>query len=129
VGRRGEQFRPRRDLDQAAEIQHGDPVGEVIDHCEIVADEQVGEAMRLLQRAQQIEDLALDRHVQCRQRLIRDDQRRLWGEGAGDRDALALTAGEFVRIAVQSVARQTHLIGQIRGSGRPFGTGAKALDA
>ena len=34
----------RRELDQPAEIHHADPVGDLVDHREVVRDEQVGEA-------------------------------------------------------------------------------------
>ena len=99
MARRGEQRVGRRGLDDAAEIHHGDAVGDVLHHREIVGDEDVGEAEPLLQVAQQVEDLRADRDVERRHRLVADDQLRLDRERAGDRDALALAAGEFVRIA------------------------------
>ncbi len=61
---------------------------------------------RRLQFRQQIDDLCLQRHVQRRDRLIGHDQRRLQRQRAGDADALALAAGELVRIAAQRIGRQ-----------------------
>jgi hypothetical protein len=52
-----------------------------------------------LQVAQQIDDLRLHAHVERRGRLVQHDELRLQHHGAGDRDALALAAGEFMRIA------------------------------
>ena len=52
-----------------------------------------------LQVAQQVDDLRLHAHVERRGRLVEHDEARLQHHGAGDRDALALAAGEFVRIA------------------------------
>ena len=49
--------------------------------------------------AQQIDDLRLDQHVERAGRLVEHDEGRLQHDGARDRDALALAAGEFVRIA------------------------------
>ena len=49
---------------------------------------------------QQVEDLAADRDVERRGRLVGDDDLRVEREGAGDADALALAAGEGVRIAL-----------------------------
>ena len=49
--------------------------------------------------AQQIDDLRLDQHVERAGRLVEHDEGRLQHDGAGDRDALALAAGEFMRIA------------------------------
>ena len=62
-------------------------------------DEQVGQVAPLLQVAQQIDDLRLDQHVERAGRLVEHDEGRLQHDGARDRDALALAAGEFVRIA------------------------------
>ncbi len=53
-----------------------------------------------LQVAQQGDDLGLDRHVEGRGRLVEDDEARVERHGPGDGDALALAAGEFVRVAV-----------------------------
>jgi hypothetical protein len=40
-----------RGLDDGAEIHHGDPIGDVLHHGEIVRDEDVGEAKSVLQVA------------------------------------------------------------------------------
>ena len=55
--------------------------------------------MLLLQVAQQVDDLRLDRHVERRDRLVGDDELRVDGERARDADALALAARELVRVA------------------------------
>jgi hypothetical protein len=73
-------------------------VGDVLDHSQIVRDEDVGQPKPVLQLAQEVEDLRADRDVQRRDRLIADDQFWFDRERAGDGDALALAAGEFVRI-------------------------------
>jgi hypothetical protein len=65
-----------------------------------VADEQVGEAVAGLQFAQQLDDLRLHRHVERRGWLVGHDKPGLQHECAGDRHALALAAGEFVRVAL-----------------------------
>ena len=54
---------------------------------------------RAFRSSEQIDDLRLDRDVERRDRLVADDQLRLAGQRAGDADALALAAGELVRIA------------------------------
>ena len=69
-------------------------------------DEQVGEAEPLLQVDQQVDDLRLDVDVERRDRLVGDDEVRLDRERARDGDALALAAGEFVRVALARRARQ-----------------------
>ena len=87
------------DLDDASEIHHGDAVGDVPHDREIVRDEQVGQFQLALQILQEIDDLRLDGDIESRYRLVADDETRLQREGASDADALALPAGELMRIA------------------------------
>ena len=60
---------------------------------------------RSLQFAQQVEDLRLDGDVERRRRLVGDQDVRLVGERHGDHHALALAAGELMRIGVDAAAR------------------------
>ena len=75
-------------------------VGERAHHFEVVADEQISELVAALQVAQEVDDLRLHRHVERASRLVEDQEFRLEHHRAGDGDALALAAREFVRIAV-----------------------------
>ena len=54
------------------------------------------------------QDLGLDGHVQGRDRLVGDEQLGLQGDGTGHADALALPAGELVRIAVVVLGVESH---------------------
>ena len=65
-----------------------------------MGDEEVGELQLLPQLLEQVDDLGLDRDVERRDRLVADDEVRRRGERPGDADALALAAGELVRVAV-----------------------------
>ena len=85
----------------------------MLHHREIVRDEDVGEAEAPLQVAQQVEHLRLDRDVERRDRLVADDQLRLDRERAGDRDALALAAGELVRIALREARLEPDQLQQL----------------
>ena len=49
----------------------------------------------LLQAAEEVDDLCLDRNVQSGYRLVADDDLRLHGEGAGNVHTLSLAAGEL----------------------------------
>ena len=69
-------------------------------HREVVADEEVGEPELLLQVLEQVDDLRLDRDVERGDRLVADDELRVERQRPGDADALALAAGELVRVAV-----------------------------
>src|SRR6266700_3638871 len=98
MARRREHARLRPLLDDASEIHHRYARAEPADHPEIVTDKHEGEATARLQFLQQQQDLRLHRHIERRYRLVRDEQLRLQRERAGNADALALSAGEFMRI-------------------------------
>ena len=69
----------------------------MLDHAEIVADEQAGEAQIVAQLHEQIEDLRLDGHVEGGHRFIADQEFRIHCERTCNPDALALAAGELMR--------------------------------
>ena len=62
--RRREDVRGRALFHHLATAHDDELVGQRADDFEIVADEQVGEAMALLQVAQQIDDLGLDLDIE-----------------------------------------------------------------
>src|SRR5471030_113533 len=102
-----EEIGHRASLDDAAEIHDGDPVGDVLNDLQVVADEEIGEVQPLLKVEQQIENLATHRDIERRGRLVEDDDVRRYGDGAGDADALALSTAQLVRIAVEMRGRET----------------------
>ena len=63
---------------------------------------------------EQIDDLALDRNVERGNRLVADDELRLDRKRARDADALALAAGELMRIAIGHFGTQSDFIQQGR---------------
>ncbi len=96
---RSEQLARRRELDDAPEVHHADAIGDVMDHREVVRNEEVREAETPLQVAHQVQHLRLHRHVERRRRLVADEEARLARERPRDRDPLPLPARELVRIA------------------------------
>ena len=68
------------------------------------------EAEVLLELAQEVEDLRLDRDVQRRDRLVGDHQLGLQRERPCDADALSLAAGELVRVAVVMLGVESDLL-------------------
>ena len=97
--RRREHALDRPLLDDLALLHHADDVGELAHDAEVVGDEQHRHAEPLLQLLQQREDLRLHGDVERGGRLVGDQQIGLVGERHGDHHALALAAGELVRIA------------------------------
>ena len=84
-------------------------IGECADDAEIVADEEIGDLALPLQFAQEIDNLRLYRHVERGGRLVEHDKFRLERHGPGNRDPLALTAREFVRITVHRCRIETDI--------------------
>ena len=76
------------------------------DDCQIVRDEQIGDPPLALQIAEQVENPGAHRNVKRRQRFVQHDQLRLRCNGARDRDALPLAAGNFVNMPCPQVSRQ-----------------------
>ena len=66
----------------------------------------------VLQGFEQVQDLRLHRHVERRSRLVADDQFRLHGQRPGNGNALALAAGEFVRVTLRGVGIKADLLQQ-----------------
>ena len=75
-------------------------------------DEQHGQTESLLEIAEQVDHLRLNRDIERRQRFVGDDEAGFDRQSAGDTDALALPAGEFVRIAVGVLGAQTDEVEQ-----------------
>jgi hypothetical protein len=63
----------------------------------LVRDHHDGDAALLVELGEQEHDLALLRGVEVAGGLVGEDERRLGDDGAGDRDALLLSAGELAR--------------------------------
>ena len=96
------------DLDDAPEVHHRHPVGDVADDREVVGDEEVGDPQLVLEVLEEVHHPGLDRHVERGDRLVEHEQLGLEDEGPGDPDALTLTAGELVGEAVGVVRLQPH---------------------
>ena len=97
----------RRQFDDASQIHNGYPIGEIADDGKAVRDKRVREIHFLLQIHEQIEDLTLDRDIQCGNGLVAEDEFRSDRQRAGDRDALPLTAGKLMRITLEIVGAQS----------------------
>ena len=95
-------------LDDFAQVHHRDAVGDVLDHGEVVGDEDERQVHFALQVEQQVDDLGLDGDVQGGHRLVADNELGLECDGPGDADALALAAGEFVGEAIRGGGVQAY---------------------
>ena len=107
-------------LDDAALLHDHDVVGEVADHRQVVGDEDEGDAEVAAQVGEELDDLGLDRDVEGGDGLVGDDELGLQGEGAGDGDALALAAGELVRVALGVLGGEADLGEELGDAGAPL---------
>src|SRR5699024_3451983 len=82
-------------LDDPAVMHDGDGVGDEADGADVVGDEHQAQPQLALEVGEQVQHLGPDGDVQSAGGLVGDDDLGLQGEGAGDRDALALAAGEL----------------------------------
>ena len=78
-----------------------------------MSDEQVSQVELLLQVAQQVEDLRLNRNVERRHGLITDDELRPERQGAGDAKPLALAAGKLVRVTALIIGAEPDKLKQL----------------
>ena len=72
---------------------------------------------------EEVEDLGLDGDVEGGDGFVGDDEFRLWGEGAGDGDALALAAGELVGVLAHEAAVEADALHEFGDGGIECGAG------
>ena len=80
------------------------------DDREVVRNEEVGKILLALQIDQEIDHLRLDRDVERGDRLVANDQARAERQRPRDADALALAAGELMRMVLHLVDAQADLL-------------------
>ena len=110
--RRRENLAHRRFLHLLTLPHHHHVVGHFGNHAHVMGNEDDGSAHLLLQIANDVQDLRLDRHVERSGRLVGDQELGIAGERHGDHDALAHPARELMRVAVEQLfrVRQAHLL-------------------
>jgi hypothetical protein len=88
-------------LDHLAVLHHQHLVADEAHHRQVVADEDIGQAEIVLQVLQQVEHLGLHRDVQRAHRLVEHQHLGVQRQAARDGHALALAAGELVRVLAE----------------------------
>src|SRR5690606_2781824 len=91
------------------EIHHHHIVSDVTHDRKIVADENVSQAELFLQISKNVEHLRLHGKIKRRNRLIENEQLRIEHQRARNRDTLALTAREHMRVAIEMLLAKTNL--------------------
>ena len=91
-------------LHDATAVHHTDVVCHVSDHAEIMGDDDERRPCLALQVTHEFGDLRLDRDIQSRRRLIRDEQARGVDERHGNHDPLPHAPRQLVRIVINPLA-------------------------
>ena len=99
--RRGEHALDGAVLDDLAVLHHADPLRDLSHDAEVMGDEQKRHVQPRLDFLKQRDDLRLHGDVERGGRLVGDQQIGLVGERHRDHHALALSAGQLMRIALQ----------------------------
>jgi len=129
VLRIGKNFLRRARLNQIAQMQHADSVGNVLDHAQIVGNEQIRATGLGLNVLHQVDDLRLNRNVERGNTFVGDYEFRLHDQGAGNSDALTLTARKLMRISFGVSGRQSDLFEHLADNPIAFfARGVKPVD-
>ncbi len=101
-----EELCARCELDELAEVHHGDAVAEKLDRSQVVRDEEAAEAHVALEVAQEVEDRCLNRHVERRHGLVRDQHAGLQDQRTCEADTLTLPARQLVGVAIAQLGAE-----------------------
>ena len=117
VLRCGEELLFVRHLDEPAQVHHTHLVGHMAHDGEVVADEEVGQALLALQVFHDVEHLRLHTHIECRRGFVTHQEFGLRGQGAGDGNTLALATRKLVWVLAHVQGRQAHGLQQFTHPG------------
>ncbi len=87
---------PLSDLDDPPQVHHGDAVAYVLNYCQVVRNEQQRQIEFPLEFLQQVQDLRLNRHIECRDRFICHNEVRLQDERPSEAYPLTLPPRKLV---------------------------------
>ena len=118
VPRRSKNPLCRANFNDGAGIEHGDAVADGLDYGEVVADENIGEPVGGLEVCKQVEHLGLDRHVECRNRLVEHQYTGVRRKRPSYSDPLCLAAREFMWVAVEELWAEVHGLNDFSDAGR-----------
>ena len=88
-------------FDDPTEKEHRHPIGGLLDHGQIMCNQQHCQPQPTTLVGQQVEDLRSNRDIQSRHWLVCNQKSRLWCQCPGDADALSLPTRELVRVPIR----------------------------
>src|SRR5699024_7827397 len=111
----------------AAQIHDGNVVTDIAHDAEVMRNEKKCQIKFVPQLIEQVHYLRLHRYVQCRYLLVGDQQLCTVHERTSNAGALALTARQAVRAAIEKAQRKSVLIGYLFDMSLLFGWFAQAM--
>src|SRR5262249_19622681 len=96
-------------LDDLAEVHDRYSMADVLDHPEIMGNENVGWVFFPLHFLKKIDNLCQNKTIKGGARLVEKKNLGVHSQGASDPDALALPAAKLVRVTVVMIFAETHL--------------------
>ena len=92
-------------LDGKTILHNQDAVGEVCHNTHVVSDQQNSRVQLVFEVAHQVDNFGLNSNVECRGRLVRDQERGVTSQGLRDHRTLALTTRKLVWVFVDRLFR------------------------
>jgi hypothetical protein len=118
------------DLDDPTQVHDGDTPADVLDHVEVMGDEEKAQPELVLKIAQEVDDLGLNGDVERTHWLVGHDETRRNSKRTRNADTLTLASGKFVWVAPHVLRAKAHAIEQRSDSLLLLGSGAdEAVDA
>ena len=94
-----------------------DAIRHLANDAEVMGDQKQRHVQTFLQFIQEFQNPGLDCHIECRCRFIGNQEVGFISQGHGDHNALALTAGQLMRIIAKPFRSQANQFQQFK---RPF---------
>jgi hypothetical protein len=104
-------FKERRlgsGFNDLSEIHDRNAMTHMLDDAEVMGDEEIRVTVASLKFLDEVEDLCLDRDIESRRRLIKDNELRARDQCPRNSNALPLATTEFMRVTIHMVFIESH---------------------
>ena len=103
----GKHFLCGAEFHDVSQVHDRNHIGQLVNHAQVVTDQDVGQVELAAQVFDQIQNLCLTEHVDGTGGLVQHHQLGIGGQGTGDGNALALAAGKLMGIFVAGILGDT----------------------
>ena len=103
-----EQFLLRSLFNHLPQIHNKNVVRNIANDAQIMRNENIRYLGFLLDIEQEVDDLCLNRHIQCGNRFVADYKLRVQDQGTAYADALTASSVKFMGICIDQAARKSY---------------------